>query len=135
MVGFAEHYVLDSKHDEDLTKPYETFRKHKASQPAERPIFSGVVLTGWQDAHAEGDAVEKKIAAFKERGIDYIRLECNLGSAGEIGEPEQLVDHPLCNARLARLAEVAQLCQRQEMVPLILLQVCLLYTSPSPRDS
>ena len=89
---------------------------------SQRPIFSGVVLTqATVDAGLE--AVEHKVAAFRQRGADYIRLECNLGSAREIGEPAQLVDNVRCSARLRRLAEVARVCQRQSMVPLILLQV------------
>ena len=82
-----------------------------------KPIFGGVVLSSWQsmDAHA----VEVKLDAFKAAGIDYIRLECNLGTVDEIGGPEQLADDP----RFSRLAEVARICQTHEMVPLILLQV------------
>jgi len=122
MVGFAEHYVLGaSVHDEVLAKPFDTFQRHKRSQPADLPIFGGVVLSGWQ--RLDLDAVEQKLKAFKEAGVDYVRLECNLGSADEIGDPAQIANNPKVGTRLCRLAEVAHLCQMQEMVPLVLLQV------------
>ena len=118
MVGFAEHYVLTNGTEEDIAKPFDTFQLQKRSRPPEAPIFGGVVLQGWQD-DAGGVAVEHKVGAFKEAGVDYIRLECNLGSVDEIGEPSRLADDP----RFRRLAEVAMICQKQEIVPLILLQL------------
>ena len=122
MVGFADHYVLSV--DEDIAKPFDTFQRQKQAQPAETPIFGGVVLRGWDIVDEGGaEAVEKKMCAFKAKGIDYIRLECSLGSPFEIGGAECLPDNSECNRRLCRLAEVARACQRQEMVPLVLLQV------------
>ena len=124
MVCFAEHYLLGIS-DADIAQPFNTFQRHQKLRPAETPIFAGVVFSGWQDEASAGPqkATEQKLVALKERGVDYIRLECNLGSADEIGTPEQLVHNPTCSARLRRLAEVAQACQRQELVPLILLQL------------
>ena len=122
MVGFAEHYVLGLSCDEDIAKPFDTFRRQQESQPVQQPIFGGVVLRGWQGDNDSMDAVAHRIAALKEEGIEYIRLECNLGSALEIGGAAQLADNIHCSARLSRLAEVARSCQGQEMVPLILLQ-------------
>lgn len=119
MVGFAEHYVLDA--DDNIAKPFDTFQRQQQAQPPEKPIFSGVVLAGWQSMDA--GALETKLCAFKEAGVDYIRLECNLGTASEIGGPSQLVDDPRLAAKFGDLAEVARSCQAQELVPLILLQV------------
>lgn len=68
-------------------------------------------------------AIEHKIGLFKQMGIEYIRLECNFGSHDEIGGPAQLADNLLFSARFDRLAEIARMCQRQEMAPLALLQV------------
>jgi hypothetical protein len=118
MVGFAEHYILSD--DEDIAKPFATFQRQKQSQPPEEPIFSGVVLNGWQDA--EAGAVEQRIRALKQAGIDYVRLHFDFGSAGALGEA-QLADNPLCHARFLWLAEVAQICQKHEIVPLALLQL------------
>ena len=120
MVGFAEHYVLPSR-DDDIAMPFRTFQRQKQLQPAQKPIFSGVILRDWQTTNTE--AVEQKLTAFKEKGIEYIRLECNLGSAHEIGEAAQLMCNEVCCTRLSRLADVAQRCQRHELVPLVLLQV------------
>ena len=117
MVGFAEHYILDLTDDEDVTQPFAVFQKHQGSQPAEKPIFSGVVFDDWQNVASP--AAEQKIAAFKEKGIDYIRLHCNFGSADKIGGAAKLAKSPL----LAQLAEVAHICQKQEMVPLVLIMV------------
>lgn len=123
MVGFAEHYVLDVN-DDDIAMPFYTFQRHQQLQRADKPIFSGVVLRDWQTtADASNEALQRKFAALAEMGVDYIRLECNLGSAEEIGGPAQLVNNPVCSARLSRLVEVAKICQEHEMVPLILLQV------------
>ena len=77
-------------------------------------------MTGWQDGGME--VVEQRIATLRENDIEYIRLECNLGSADEIGGAAQLVDNAMCSARLSQLAKVALVCQSQEVVPLILLQ-------------
>ena len=118
LVGFAEHYVLN--YDDDIAKPFDTFQRQKKVQPAQQPIFGGVVLTGWQDGGME--VVEQRIATLRENDIEYIRLECNLGSADEIGGAAQLVDNAMCSARLSQLAKVALVCQSQEVVPLILLQ-------------
>ena len=118
MVGFAEHYVLNhGTGTEDIAKPFDTFQRQKRSRPPEAPIFGGVVLQSWQD-DADG-VVEHKVGAFKEAGVDYIRFECNLGSVEEIGQPSRLADDP----RFRRLAEVAMICQKHEIVPLILLQL------------
>ena len=67
---------------------------------------------GWQGDNDSMDAVAHRIAALKEEGIEYIRLECNLGSALEIGGAAQLADNIHCSARLSRLAEVARSCAR-----------------------
>lgn len=110
MVAFAEHYVLG----EETSKPFDTFQRQKDLQAS---IFSGVVLSDWQAY--DDDGMEQKLQAFKEKGIDYVRLECNFGSADDIGGPAQLAD----NARFSQLAEAAKKCQKQEMVPLVLIQV------------
>ena len=123
LVGFAEHYVLGLSDGSDIAKPFQTFQRQQNLQTAESPIFSGVVLTGWQDLEAGRKVAEQKLASLKESGVDYIRLECNLGSADEIGGAAQLVDSRTCSERLRHLAKIAKACQRQEMVPLVLLQV------------
>lgn len=102
MVAFAEHYVLD-----ETRKPFNTFKRQKESQS--EPIFCGVVFQGWEKSSS-------KLAVLQEQGIDYIRLECNLGDI----TPKQLIDG---DPRLKRLAEVAKVCQEHEMVPVLLLQV------------
>ena len=113
LVGFAEHYVLN---DEDGGwTPFAMFQRQKKARAPEDAIFGGVILNDWQDLDARG--VELRVLAFKEAGIDYIRLHCDFGSG------DALCDNPLCLARLRWLAEVAQICQRHEMVPLALLQL------------
>lgn len=116
MVAFAEHYVFGN--DGNLTsKPYHMFMRQKHT----RPIFGGVVFQNWQSCNDDG--IERKLSAFKEKGIDYVRLECNLGSADDIGGPAQLTDNPLFHERFDRLAKAAKDCQNQGMVPLVLLQM------------
>jgi len=122
MVAFAEHYVLtDDDGEEETVKPFNTFQAHKHSQPPEEPIFSGVVLSDWQSYDEDG--IDEKLAVFKKKGIDYVRLECNLGSADDIGGAAQLADKPMFRARFGMLAEAAKRCQTQEMVPVVLIQV------------
>ena len=127
MVAFAEHYVLIDDETTATTapgKPYETFQKHKHSQltsSPHRPIFGGVVLKDWQ-SHDE-DMLDQKLLAYQEREIDYIRMECNFGSADDVGGATQLINNPHFIKRFDRLAEAAKACQDREMVPLILLQV------------
>ena len=115
MVGFADHYVVGD--NGEMATPFATFQRQKQAQPAEEPIFCGVVLNGWE--HDDAAAVAQRVNAFKDAGIDYIRLECNLGTAHEIGDAAELVN----NVRFVRLAEVAQMCQQQSIVPLVLLQM------------
>ena len=120
MVAFADHYVLENE-EETTIKPFETFRRQKDSQPQDRPIFGGVVLSDWeQQQQAEG--IDQKLKAFRQKGIDYVRLGCDFGSIIDIGVPAELVNNPLFRERFARLAKAAKACQDQEMVPLILLQ-------------
>ena len=41
----------ESADEADLTKPFETFQRHRQSQPSAEPIFCGVVFKG----HKSGD--------------------------------------------------------------------------------
>jgi len=129
MVAFAEHYVLDGDGGDEgetlTTKPFDTFHKQKQSQqqPRNDPIFGGVVLSDWQKLSGERSSIEQKLADFREKGIDYVRLECNFGSADDIGGAAQLGNNPLFGARFDLLAEAAKECQKREMVPLVLIQV------------
>jgi len=122
MVAFAEHYVLvddDFGEETAIAKPFVTFQRQREILSPGR-IFGGVVLSDWEGLDNNG--IEQKLAAFKEKGIDYVRIECNFGLADDIGGTTQL-DNPLFSARFGRLAEAAKKCQNQEMVPLVLLQV------------
>ena len=122
MVAFAEHYVLTSDDEKETTtmlkKPFHTFQRHKAIQSqGDEPIFSGVVLSNWKSYDETG--IANILTAFKGKGIDYVRLECNFGSAEDIGGPDQLRGNPL----FGRLAAIAKECQNQGMVAVILIQV------------
>ena len=64
-------------------------------------------------------SAKSQLAAFRDRGIDYVRLDCNFGAADTIGGASQLTHDP----RFGRLAAAAKACQEQQMVPLVLLQV------------
>ena len=120
MVAFAEHYVItDCK---DISKPYDTFKRQKHSQPDRLPIFSGVAFSNWH--MYDEDGTEQKLKTFKKNGIDYVRLECNLGcSVDDIQAPEQLSNNILFKTRFNQLSSTAKACQEKEMVPLVLLQV------------
>jgi len=113
MIAFAEHYV----DDDDLRRPFRTVQRRKALQAPDMPVFIGVVLSGWQECDEAG--IESQLAAFRDRGIDYVRLDCNFGAADTIGGASQLAHDP----RFGRLAAAAKACQEQQMVPLVLLQV------------
>lgn len=126
MVAFAEHYIPADGEDGSgeksvLAKPFVTFRRRRDSWPRDRPIFCGVVLSDWEAR--DGDGIGQKLAAYKERGIDYVRLACNFGEAKDIGGAAQLADDPLISERFRRLADAVKACQLQEMVPLVLIQV------------
>ena len=125
MVAFAEHYVLTPTNNNidggALSKPFVTFQRHQTSQQLgkEPPIFGGVVWSDWGSYCDD----QEKIETFKNRGIDYVRLECNFGTVQDIGRPTELARNPLLQERFHRLAEAAKACQNHEMVPLLLLQV------------
>ena len=132
MVAFAEHYLLtdDDVDDEEIAKPFETFQRQKGSQPADEPIFSGVVLSDWDDC--DDYRIQEKLTAFRKKEIDYVRVECNFGTVKDIGMPTELsANNPIFSNRFDRLGDVSRLCQNQEMVPLVLLQV----PWREPRDS
>ena len=121
MVAFAEHYVLTNITNNNdgvpLSQPFHTFQRHQASQRVRQqpPIFGGVVWSEW-------DACEEEtLKAYKNQGIDYVRLECNLGTVEDLGRPVDLARH--CHERFRRLAEATKACQEHKMVPLLLLQV------------
>mmetsp|Transcript_2882 Transcript_2882/g.6282 ORF Transcript_2882/g.6282 Transcript_2882/m.6282 type:complete len:373 (-) Transcript_2882:299-1417(-) len=131
MVAFAEHYVVvptpttNNEDDKDIffTKPYETFQRYRDRQPQHLPIFGGVVMSHWE-ACDESER-DETLASYAQRGIDYVRLECNFGSIDDIGEggASRLLDDPRLRARFRGLAGLARRCQEREMVPLVLLQV------------
>jgi hypothetical protein len=134
MVAFAEHYVLtDAKQKQSsrqrlLSKPFETFRLQQASRPSDEPIFGGVVYSDWeqqqqQQQQQHDSNIEEKLAHFSQRGIHYIRLECNLGSIKEIGEPSEIGKNKKILHRLSRLARAAKACQQSKLVPVVLLQM------------
>ena len=132
MVAFAEHYVLtggvndvvdSSSDDKAITtaKPFETFQKQKDSQPSDEPIFSGVVFSDWESS--DDFRIQEKLSTFREKRIDYVRLECNFGTVDDIGMPTEFVDNLQINNRFNRLAQVSRMCQNQSLVPLVLLQM------------
>lgn len=110
MVAFAEHYVLGGGVE---SQPFRTFYKHQLLQSEESPIFGGVVYRDWQEES------NIKLSIFQKIGVDYVRLECNFGTAEDIGSPENLSKTP----KFEQLANVAKTCQSLELVPLILIQV------------
>lgn len=123
MVAFAEHYVLTGNDEGQTSRPYAAFSKKRVSRPeGAPPIFGGVVLTGWQSTD-DNDEVERKLSTFRKMGIDYVRLECNMGTEDDVGEASRFIEDPLFTARFDRLAEIARRCQKREMIPLVLLQV------------
>ena len=125
MVAFAEHYVLpDEAEDEaaSMGRPFETFQTHKVLQSVQgdRPIFSGVILRDWE---SDESSVEQKLKEFQLKGIDYVRFECNFGSARDIDSPSHIATNPNFSQRFEKLAGGAKACQDMEMVPLVLIQV------------
>lgn len=122
MVAFAEHYVLvDDDCEAGIGKPFETFQRQRELVRPHRKIFSGVVLRDWEAPDVDG--IDRKLSDFKEKGVDYVRLECNFGSVEEIGGAARLADDPMFSARFDQLAGVAKRCQDRGLVPLVLLQV------------
>ena len=124
MVAFADHYIVDDPDSDSSSisrKPYETFLKHKKMMPQEQPIFGGVVMRDWETPN-DDQGIQQTLSTFQKNDIDYIRLECNLGTEQDIGKPEKVASNLAIRDRLQCLANVARACQDQEMVPVILLQ-------------
>jgi len=126
LVAFAEHYVLTSDKQEEnlLARPLETVLKHQSKRSSETPIFAGVVFRNWETC----ELLRSKLNDYKTAGIDYVRLECNLGNKGrDIGPPSKFLletnNDQSIRTRLQRLALVAKECQNCELVPVVLLQV------------
>lgn len=117
MVAFAEHYVFPtttSKKNDIIGKPLKTFLQQKAQQSEKEPIFAGVVWSDWENNNLN-DNDHKKLSKFRQHGIEYVRMHCNLGYIRDNEEAFHQLLHSLARA--------AQQCQANQLVPLLLLQV------------
>ena len=120
MIAFAEHYIFGhpTKPELLLTLPYQAFQKFQQKQAStENPIFAGVVWNSWRDSSA--DTRTEILEKYKSLGVDYVRLECNFGTAEEIGPPSNLASSKL----LPQLCKCIKLCQRKQLLPIVLIQV------------
>ncbi|KAL3928892.1 MAG: hypothetical protein SGBAC_012445 [Bacillariaceae sp.] len=126
MVAFAEHYVFPSStttslNDDDTSifgKPLRTFLQQKENK--KEPIFAGVVWNDWENSDNSNNLNDdnlpsSKLSRFKQHGIEYVRMHCNLGYVRD----NEDAFHQLAHA----LAHAAQQCQAHQLVPLLLLQV------------